>query len=392
MKAKEIDSERKIFDFDTRVDRRYSDSVKWARFRDSDILPMWVADMDFKSPAEVLKALHDRVKHGVFGYATIPEELPGLIMERILRLYGWRIEPEWLVWLPGLVSGINVACRALGGSGDAVMSMVPVYPPFLSAPAQMGKRLVRVPLLDGEDGWKIDFDSLERAANTDCRLLLFCHPHNPVGRVWSADELLGVADFCKRHELVICSDEIHCELILDADRRHLPFAPLDEYTLRNTITLMSPSKTFNLAGFGCAFAVIANPGLRGMFRRAMAGLVPEINIMGLTAAQAAYMYGDQWLQALITYLAANRDLVEERIAVLPRLVMHHIEATYLAWIDVRCLDLSSPVRFFEEKAGVSMSDGADFGAPGFVRLNFGCPASVLKEALDRIEKAVLSVL
>jgi cystathionine beta-lyase len=391
MKAKEIESKKKIFDFDTQVDRRYSDSVKWARFRDRDILPMWVADMDFKSPDEVLKALQARVEHGVFGYATIPEELPGLIVDRILRLYSWRIEPEWLVWLPGLVSGINVACRALGG-GDAVMSLVPVYPPFLSAPAQMGKRLVTVPLLDGENGWRIDFDALERAVSSDCRLLLFCHPHNPVGRVWSADELLGVADFCRRHGLAVCSDEIHCELILDTDRRHLPFAPLDEYTLRNTITLMSPSKTFNLAGLGCAFAIIANPGMRMLFRRAMAGLVSEINIMGLTSARAAYMYGDEWLQALITYLAANRGLVEERIAVLPRLGMHHIEATYLAWIDVRRLDLSSPARFFEEKAGVSMSDGADFGAPGFLRLNFGCPSSVLKEALDRIEKAALAVL
>jgi len=376
------------FDFDLPIDRRRSDSFKWRRYRGSDIVPMWVADMDFLSPAAVLEALRERIDHGVFGYGVVPDELPALVVERLAWLYGWHIRSEWLVWLPGLVSGLNIACRAVGTSGDGVLSFTPVYPPFLSAPVLSGRLLQTVPLLCRKSGWQMDYGGLQNTLNDKSKLLLFCHPHNPVGRVWEEAELSELAAICRSHRLIVCSDEIHCELILDADKKHVPFASLNDWTLANTITLMSASKTFNLAGLGCAFAIIADAKLRSAFARAMAGIVPYVTVTGYAATMAAFRDGDDWLRQLIAYLRRNRDLLENRLAAMPHLSMAHVEATYLAWIDARTLQQPDSVRFFEEKARIGLSDGAEFGAPGFVRLNFGCQTAVLQGALDRIEKAI----
>lgn len=369
--------------FDRVIDRRDSDSLKWGKYAGRDILPLWVADMDFAAPPAVVAALQRRIDHGIFGYGQPSGELTESVLAHLESEYDWRIEPEWIVWLPGLVSGLNIACRAVDGE---VLTATPIYPPFLSAPRHVGRRLQRVELAWCDGRWQWDKNALEQASTAATRLFLLCHPHNPVGRCWSRDELLELADFAERHDLIVCSDEIHCGLILDADKRHLPFAGLTPETARRTITLMAPSKTFNIPGLGCAFAVIADPALRRSFQRAMDGIVPHPNILGLAATAAAYRDCGDWHRELIAYLRGNRELVTAAVDALPMVKMAPIEATYLAWIDVRGLGLAQPAAHFEAH-GLGLSDGGDFGAPGWLRLNFGCPRATLAEALQRFAEA-----
>ena len=370
--------------FDTPVDRRGSDSFKWGKYAGRDILPLWVADMDFAAPPAVLAALHRRIEHGVFGYGGPWPSLTASVLAHLQDEYGWTIEPEWLVWLPGLVTGLNVACRAVDGE---VLTATPIYPPFLSAPHFSGRKLNRVELARDDNRWHWDMAAMQQATTAATRLFLLCHPHNPVGRCWSRDELLALADYAERHDLVVCSDEIHCGLILDPDKRHIPFASLSPEIAQRSITLMAPSKTFNIPGLGCAFAVIPNPALRRQFERAMHGIVPHVNVLGLAACEAAFRHGGDWHRDLIAYLRGNRDRVAATMASLPGVRMAPVEATYLAWIDVRDLRLAKPAAHFEAH-GIGLSDGADFGAPGWLRLNFGCPRSTLDEALTRFERAV----
>lgn len=370
--------------FDTPIDRRGSDSFKWGKYAGRDILPLWVADMDFAAPPAVLAALHRRIEHGVFGYGGPWPSLTESVLAHLQGEYGWSIEPEWLVWLPGLVTGLNVACRAVDGE---VLTATPIYPPFLSAPHFSGRKLNRVDLALDNNRWQWDMAAVQQATTAATRLFLFCHPHNPVGRCWSRDELLALADYAERNDLVVCSDEIHCGLILDADKRHIPFASLSPAAAQRSITLLAPSKTFNIPGLGCAFAVIPNPALRRRFEQAMHGIVPHVNVLGLAACEAAFRHGGDWHRDLIAYLRGNRDRVAATMASLPGVRMAPVEATYLAWIDVRDLRLAKPAAHFEAH-GIGLSDGADFGAPGWLRLNFGCPRATLDEALTRFERAV----
>lgn len=370
--------------FDTPIDRRGSDSFKWGKYAGRDILPLWVADMDFAAPPAVLDALHRRIEHGVFGYGGPWPSLTESVLAHLQGEYGWSIEPEWLVWLPGLVTGLNVACRAVDGE---VLTATPIYPPFLSAPHFSGRKLNRVDLALDNNRWQWDMAAVQQATTAATRLFLFCHPHNPVGRCWSRDELLALADYAERNDLVVCSDEIHCGLILDADKRHIPFASLSPAAAQRSITLLAPSKTFNIPGLGCAFAVIPNPALRRRFEQAMHGIVPHVNVLGLAACEAAFRHGGDWHRELIAYLRGNRDRVAATMASLPGVRMAPVEATYLAWIDVRDLRLAKPAAHFEAH-GIGLSDGADFGAPGWLRLNFGCPRATLDEALSRFERAV----
>ena len=370
--------------FDTPIDRRGSDSFKWGKYAGRDILPLWVADMDFAAPPAVLAALHRRIEHGVFGYGGPWPSLTESVLAHLQGEYGWSIEPEWLVWLPGLVTGLNVACRAVDGE---VLTATPIYPPFLSAPHFSGRKLNRVDLALDNNRWQWDMAAVQQATTAATRLFLFCHPHNPVGRCWSRDELLALADYAERNDLVVCSDEIHCGLILDADKRHIPFASLSPAAAQRSITLLAPSKTFNIPGLGCAFAVIPNPALRRRFEQAMHGIVPHVNVLGLAACEAAFRHGGDWHRELIAYLRGNRDRVAATMASLPGVRMAPVEATYLAWIDVRDLRLAKPAAHFEAH-GIGLSDGADFGAPGWLRLNFGCPRATLHEALTRFERAV----
>jgi cystathionine beta-lyase len=370
-------------DFERLIDRAGGDSLKWAKYAGRDILPMWVADMDFAAPPAVLAALGQRVAQGDFGYTVPMPSLVDTVIDYLRREYDWAIEPEWLLWLPGLVTGINVACRAVAGD---VLTATPVYPPFLSAPRLAGRQLVTAPLLLSDGRWGWDFAALEAAMTPAVKLLLLCHPHNPVGRAWEAGELAALAEFCQRHDLFVCSDEIHCGLLLDSGRQHIPLARLGAAIAGRCITLMAPSKTFNIPGLGCAFAVIEDPVLRQCFNSAMQGIVPHVNTLGYVAAEAAYGQSADWHAALLHTLRQNRDRVEAAIGGMRGLRMTHVEATYLAWIDARGLGVPEPLAFFEA-AGVGLSDGSEFGLPGWLRLNFGCPPAMLAQALERMSRA-----
>lgn len=371
------------YDFDRVIDRRDTASDKWDRYEGRDVLPLWVADMDFAAPPAVLEALHARVDHGVFGYTNPPRELVEITCERIESDFGWRIEPDWMVWLPGVVPGLHIACRAVGEPGDAVISFVPVYPPFLAAPPRAERELVTVPLADAAG--RIDFDALAAAVTTRTRLLMLSNPQNPTGRVYRRDELEQLAEFCLRNEIVLCSDEIHAELLLDPDCRHVAAATLDDEIARNTIALLAPSKTYNIAGLGCSLAVIPDPALRRRFRTVRAGFVPGVNTLGFTAALAAWRDCDDWRAALLDYLRANADAVGAAVAAHPQLSMERPEATYLAWLDARALGADDPEPLFEA-AGLGLSNGRAFGQAGFMRLNFGCPRATLDEALARLAR------
>lgn len=375
------------FDFDTPPDRRGTDSLKWSKYAGRDVLPMWVADMDFVSPPAVMKALRARVDHGVFGYGTPPASMTETLIDYLQRAYGWKIKAGWIVWLPGLVTGLNLVCRAVGKRGDDVVTATPIYPPFLTAPVNSERNKITVPMALENGRWRWDLERAQAAITPRSRLLLLCTPHNPVGRAFDEAELRQIADFAERNNLVVCSDEIHADLVLDPARRHLPFAALGEDIARRTITLMAPSKTYNIPGLGCAFAIVSDPGLRKRLRTAMNGIVPYVNLFGYVAAEAAYRDGEPWRLALIDYLRANAQYLAGAIDTIPGLRTTPVEATYLAWIDTRELGLDNAHTFFEE-AGVGLSDGADFGAPGYLRLNFGCPRATLSDALDRIRRAV----
>lgn len=376
-----------IFDFDTPVERRGTASMKWDKYKDQDIIPMWVADMDFVSPPAVIEAIQQRTQYGVFGYTLTPDELNDQVVSMLEQIYAWSVKPEWLVWLPGLVTGLNVACRAVGEDGDDVMTAVPVYPPFLSAPGFSRRGLTKVPLMEKNNHWQFDFDRLEQMITSNCRLFILCNPHNPVGRVYTREELAELAAICNKHDIIICSDEIHCELILDETKIHIPMATLDQEVAARTITLMAPSKTFNLPGLGCAFAVIPDQKLRRRFKGAMAGIVPRPNVLGYAAAIAAFSECADWRAALLDYLRGNLKTVTRAVDQMAALSMAPVEATYLAWIDMRSSGIEAPVRFFET-AGVGLQDGVEFDGPGFVRLNFGCSLSLLEKALDRMQKAL----
>lgn len=376
-----------LIDFDRIIERRGSDSSKWAKYAGRDVIPMWIADMDFAAPPPVINALEKRLAHGVFGYADPWPSLIEAVVEGVARDHGWRIEPDWLVWMPGMVTGLNLAARAVGGTGDGVFTATPIYPPFLGAPGFSGRRLVTAPLVREGSRWGWDFDAVANALDDSVRLFMLCNPHNPVGRVFDRAELLKIAELTG--DRVILSDEIHCGLVLEPGLQHIPIASLDETIAARTITLMAPSKTWNVPGLFCAFAIIPDPGLRRRFVQAMRGIVPAVNVMGLVAAEAAYREGASWRAELLDYLRGNRDLVESSVATMGPLAMTAVEATYLAWIDCTALGEPDPVAFFE-RAGVGLADGAAFGAPGFVRLNFGCPRAVLDEALGRMKNALLS--
>jgi cystathionine beta-lyase len=380
------------FDFDTPRDRRGTDSQKWQKYAGRDILPMWVADMDFAAAPAIIEALQRRVAQGVFGYARPVRSTVEAVTGAIAARYGWRVDPAWIVWLPGLVCGLNVAVRAFAEAGDEVLSLSPIYPPFTTAPKNADRTPVGVPLaLDSAAGrWEIDWDAMERAVTPRSRILLFCHPHNPVARVWSAGELARIAEFGARHNLVICSDEVHCDLILSPGVAHSPMSVAAPESAARTLTFMAPSKAFNVPGLGTSFAIIPDPALRARYARACAGIVAEVNVLGYVACEAAYRDGGPWLHALVDYLRGNRDLLADFISrEVPGVRLEApVEATYLAWLNVSALGWENPIKKFESH-GVGLSNGAPFGArPGtYVRLNFGCPRSTLAEGLARMRAA-----
>ncbi len=379
------------FDFDTVPARLGSDSQKWQKYAGRDILPLWVADMDFKSSPAVIAALHDRVAHGIFGYARPVKSTIDAVVDALQRNYSWKIDPAWIVWLPGLVCGLNITAQAFAQAGEEVLTLTPVYPPFMSAPKNSARLSTQAAFVLRDGRWEIDWAALERAVTPRTKLFYLCNPHNPLARVWRREELIRLGEFCAQHHLVLCSDEIHCDLILEPTLRHLPVASLSSEISARTVTLMAPSKTYNVPGLGTSFAIISDPALRTQFIRATAGVVAEVTALGFTACEAAYRDSEAWRQELLTYLRGNRDfLLDYLTRELPAIrIEAPIEATYLAWLNLEALHLEDPVAHFETH-GVGLSEGTYFGAPKghYVRLNFGCPRATLAEALHRMKTAL----
>jgi cystathionine beta-lyase len=362
------------YDFDRVVERRNTDSNKWRKYG-PDVVPLWVADMDFRSPEPVVEALHE------------------VFAERLGARYGWLVPPEAVVLIPGVIPGFNVAARMLTSPGDGVLLQMPLYPPLLRVPGNVGIAMDAADLARAPDGrYEVDWDALTRALTPQTRFFLLCSPHNPVGRVWRRAELERLAEVCLARGLSIVADEIHGDLVFEG-QRHVPIASLAPEIAERTVTLMAPSKTWNLAGLKLGLAVIPNAALRERFAAARADLVYGVNVLGYTAALAAYRHGEPWLGALLRYLEANRDFVVDYARKhLPGVVMAPPEGTYLAWLDCRgaAIPGADPFTFFLERARVALSDGATFGrgGAGFVRLNFGCPRSLLTEGLDRMRDAL----
>ncbi len=378
-----------LYNFDTCPDRSGYGSLKWDKYKSSDILPFWIADMDFQSAPEIIAAMQARLDHGVFGYTIPSEEVIEAVLDYLQSRHGYKARSAWLNFLPGLVPAINLCCRAFTGSQDSVMTTTPVYPPFLNAPDYAERELIKVPFcLNAEDAWTLDFKAMESAVKPNTRLFISCNPHNPVGRVYTRKELNQLADFCERHDLILISDEIHCDLVFDENAKHIITATLDERIAKRTITLMSPGKTYNLPGLACGFSIIEDNKLRQQFQKTIRGIINEVNCFGYAGCVAAYNHGGLWHQELLKYLRGNYEFVYDMIKnEVPEITFRPMQSTYLAWFDVSKLELENPIRFFE-KNGVGLSDGVAFGDSRHVRLNFGCPRNQLQEGLKRMNKAL----
>ena len=375
------------YNFDKIIDRSNTQSLKWLRHKGQDVIPMWLADMDFECPPEVVSAVKNRANHSVYGYTEASEKLKQVFIERIYKNSGWKIDPKWVVWLPGVVVGLNVVCRTILRPGKMVLIPTPIYPPFVEAPVNMDRGYLLTELKNINGRLSLDKNSLEILLSDDVDLFYFCNPHNPGGSMASMKEIEYIVKLCQERNVVICSDEIHSEIILDKNKKHIHLAQTSEIAANNSITFLAPSKSFNIAGLECASAIIPNKEIRENFERSMKGIVPPVNLFSYEATMAAYKYGDTWLNSLINYLKENRDILIKRLKKIQGLSLHAPEATYLAWIDCSKLNLLSPANFFLE-AGVGVADGNQFGDKNFIRINFACPRALLLEALDRIEESL----
>lgn len=379
------------FNFDQRIDRRHSDSLKWNKYADQDILPLWVADTDFRSPDCIIEAIKARAEHGIFGYGDKPTGFIDSAIAWLASRYHWHVDPEWIVVLPGVVSGLNLAVRAFTSRDQLTVAPTPIYPPFRGAAKLAERGQLNLPLSLQQGRWLLDLAAAEGAMSGKERLLMLCNPQNPGGTVYRHDELQAQLAFAQQHDLIVCSDEIHCDLLLEPGAEHIPFATLSEEAAQRSITLMSPSKSFNIAGLGASMAIIPNAELRARFTRMRQGIVPQVDILALTAAEAAWRDGSDWLNAQNIYLRSNRDWLVSQVNKLPGLSLAAPEASYLAWIDARGLGVPSPALYFE-KHGLGLSAGGDFGDDQFVRLNFGCTRALLDEAVARLQRAVAARL
>lgn len=397
-------------DFDTIIDRRSTNSIKWKLYGE-EVLPLWVADMDFVAPEPVQEALRRAVEHGIFGYEFPTKELRETVATRMDKLYGWQVSPEMVVATPGVIAGFTAAARTVCTAGQGILVQPPVYPPFLSV--HKSSALVRqdAPLKIMANGatlrYAVDFDVVERAVNSggaQTGMFLLCNPHNPTGQVYSRDDLVRMAEICRRNKLFICSDEIHSELLLGGSStsaqeavQHIPIASLDPEIADRTITLIAPSKTFNVAGLNCAFAILPNQELLKGYKETIEQMAMHVSSLGLVAAQAAFSGAcDDWLAALRIYLTGNRDFLVEYVKCEFNGIRVTVpDATYLAWLDCNELVRSgrikgTPQEFFLQQAKVALNEGKEFGfgGEGFVRLNFGCPRKTLEDALERLKAAL----
>lgn len=379
------------FNFDKFIDRYNTNSIKWSKYKDTNIIPLWIADSDFMSPPCIIKDLKKRIDHGIFGYGNdIPINLIDVIINRINSLYNWDINPEWIVLLPGVVSGLNICIRAFTNEKESVIIPNPIYPPFKYAAQIIKRKIIKIPLFVKNKRFLMNFDNITGNLNGKEKLLMLCNPHNPVGTVYRKKELYKQWLFAKKYDLVVCSDEIHSDLIIEPKLNHIPFASLEEDALQRTITLFSPSKTFNIAGLSIAFAIIANKKLRKKFNEVKRGIIPSVNVLAITAAESAFMKGQAWLNEQIIYLRKNRDLLVSYINKTKYLSMYSPEGTYLSWINTSKLKINNAHKWFE-KNGLGLSPGYDFGDDNFVRLNFACRTKLLIEVVKKIDFAIKNI-
>ncbi|WP_281976040.1 MalY/PatB family protein [Halobacillus litoralis] len=384
--------------FNQFISRKGTRSVKWDMaeelYQDKDVLPMWVADMDFKTPEAVTNALMERVEHGIFGY-TLPDRLvKNQITEWLSKRHGWEIDPEWITYSPGVIPSLHMIIQSLTDIGDHVIIQTPVYPPFYSVIKDHGRHVVKNPLVLKDNRYEIDFDDFERKIKENgVTLFILCNPHNPVGRVWTKEELKRLSDICEKHSVKIVADEIHADLIFSG-HKHTPIASLSEPINQLTITCLSPTKTFNLAGLQTSYVVTADASIKKKLDKQFhnQGMM-MLNTLGITAMEAAYEHGEEWLEELNEVLESHRDYVMERIhSETSLLKVFPAEGTYLLWIDCRGLQMNQKElkSFMQKKAKVGLNDGVSFGdeGKGFMRLNIAAPKSTLEEGVSRIIDAV----
>ena len=372
--------------FDQIINRSPSYAFKWEKYKGRDILPMWIADTEFRCAEPILDALKARTEHGLMGY-TLPAHHTSAnqaVIDWLAKQYDWHISADWIVWTPGVVPAFNVVCKAFCQTSDKVMVQTPNYPPLLAAPKLNGLEKVEIGTVEVNGRWTIDFAELEKqAADPACKLFIVCNPMNPVGSVLTPAELKQISDICVSNNVMLCSDEIHCDIILDEDAKHIPAGKLADFK-GQAITLMAASKTFNVAGLGTSFAIIEDAAIRRKFSAAAAGIVPWVTVLGLSATEAAFNHCEAWRQDLLTYLRGNLDYLANEIAQIEGLKLLPPQATFLAWIDASGLGVENPQKYFEDK-GVGPSPGADFGDKNFIRINFGCPRSQLEQAINRLK-------
>lgn len=372
--------------FDTIIDRNGTGAIKWDRRPELD--PFWVADMDFQSPPAVREAVAKAAEFGVFGYNNAHEGVTEAILRYIDRRHGVALLEKHIVHLGGLVVALSLAARAFGSPGDAVMTCTPVYPPFLGVANDAKMETINVDHVFEDGKWKFDFEAMEQAVTERTRLFILCNPQNPLGRNFTEEEIIKVAEFCQRHGLVLIADEVHCDLVFNEEEQ--PFFSclnLPERLRENVIVLQAPSKTYNVAGMGYAFAVIENDSLRRQYNSAKGHTLPEINCIAFYTAEAAYNHCEEWRQELLTYLRKNRDTVIDFVhSEMPQIIIPDIEATYLAWMDCKQLEYENPAMHLEKAAQLFVSDGAFFKAPRAIRFNYGCPHSRVLEGLEKMKK------
>ncbi|MDR6946739.1 cystathionine beta-lyase [Pseudomonas sp. 2957] len=377
------------FDFDQLFDRHHTGSTKWSRYP-TDVLPMWVADMDFAAPPVIVQALQQRLLHPLLGYSVAQDNLRDAIVADLWNKYAWQVKPQELIFLPGVESGFNMALKALVQAQQNVVVQVPNYPPLRHAPGHWGLNKVELQFEAQADGtYATPLDALRESLKGGGALLL-SNPHNPIGKVFAREELQAVADICAAQDAWIISDEIHAELCFDG-RVHIPTASLSPEISKRTITLMSASKAYNIAGLKTSFMIIQDAALRERVNHARCGMVDSVNPLGMEATRVAYSEAGPWLAELKIYLQANRDWLVNAVRTrLPGVTINVPQGTYLAWLDCTALDLPDPQRFFLEQGKVGLSAGLDFGDrhQQFVRLNFGCPRALLEEGIARMERAL----
>lgn len=385
------------YDFDAIIERRGTGCEKWDDlvevFGSDEVLPFWVADMDFAAAPGILAAVRAKAAHPVYGYHTKEESFFQSAMDWERRRHGWAVERDWIVNTPGVVSSLGAAVLALTDPGDKIVIQPPVYPPFFSCVTRNGRQVVENPLRERGGRWEMDLAGLESKLGSDVKMFVLCSPHNPVGRVWTRDELLALGEVCLRHDVTIVADEIHCDLVFSG-HRHIPFATLGPEIAARTVTFFSPSKTFNIAGTYTSLAVVSDPDRRAKYGALLAGLgISSGNLFGLAAAEAAFNTGEDWLDALLSYLEANADLLVEFVGrEMPGVKAMKPEGTYLAWLDFRnrFADHAELNKFLVADAKVGLNNGLTFGqqGKGFARFNFACPRALMLEGLSRIAAAL----